>query len=95
MVAMGVVPLSDDEFGRLYTWTVLERELCTRFGPPAGTNFNEALKKLEQTTSLMEYQEEFKSLSNLVDSWSEEALLGAFVGGLKPKLAEVVRVFEP
>ena len=43
----------------------------------------------------MEYQEEFKSLSNLVDSWSEEALLGAFIGGLKPKLAEVVRVFEP
>ena len=80
---------------REITCPVLERELCTRFGPPAGTNFNEALKKLEQTVSLTEYQEEFERLSNLVDDWSKEALLGAFIDGLKPKLAEAVRVFEP
>ena len=74
---------------REITWLVSKRELCTSFGPSTRTNFIKALKKVEQTVSLTKYQEEFERLSNLVDGWSEEALLGAFIGGLKPELAYV------
>ena len=59
-----------------------------------GINFNEALKKLQKTKFLVEYQEEFETLGNLVD-WSDDSLLGAFLGGLKPELAEAIRMFEP
>ena len=57
-------------------------------------NFNEAPKKLQQTRSLVEYKEEFENLGNLVD-WSDDALLGSFLGDLQPELVEVVCMFEP
>ena len=82
------------QHNREVTWIVIARELWVRFGPPVGINFNEALKKLHQTGSLVEYQKEFETFGNLVD-WSDDALLSAFLGGLQPELVEAVRMFEP
>ena len=65
------------------THIVFARKLWARFGPPVGINFNEALKKLQQTRFLVEYQEEFETLGNLVN-WSDDSLMGAFLGGLQP-----------
>ena len=80
---------------RVITWRIFEDELWSRFGPPAGVDFNEALKKLHQTGSLIQYQEEFERLGNRVNGWSKEALMGAFMGGLKMEIAEAVRMFRP
>nr|GMD40651.1 Retrovirus-related Pol polyprotein from transposon 17.6 [Ipomoea batatas] len=80
---------------REITWSLFEEELWARFGPPEGTDFNEALKKLQQTGSLHDYHEEFERLGNRVHGWSEEALLGVYMGGLKSELADVVRMFRP
>nr|GLL19764.1 hypothetical protein CK203_107764 [Ipomoea trifida] len=80
---------------REITWSLFEEELWARFGPPEGTEFNEALKKLQQTGSLHDYHEEFERLGNRVHGWSEEALLGVYMGGLKSELADVVRMFRP
>ena len=53
------------------------------------------MKKLQQTGSLTEYQEEFERLGNTVHGWSEEALIGMFMGILTMEIAKVVRTFKP
>ena len=53
------------------------------------------MKKLQQTGSLTEYQEEFERLRNMIHGWSEEALIGMFMGRLTMEIAEAVRMFKP
>lgn len=76
-------------------WETFEQELWVRFGPSEGENFHEALSKIHQTGSLREYQKEFERLMNKVDNWSEAALVGSFLGGLKDTIADNVRMFSP
>lgn len=76
-------------------WATFEHELWARFGPSEGENFHEALSKIRQTGSLRDYQKEFERLMNKVDNWSEEALVGTFLGGLKDTIADNVRMFSP
>ena len=53
------------------------------------------MKKLQQTSSLTKYQEEFERLGNRVHGWSEEALIGMFMGGLTMEIAKAIRMFKP
>lgn len=76
-------------------WATFEHELWIRFGPSEGENFHEALSKIRQTGSLRDYQKEFERLMNKVDNWSEQALVGTFLGGLKETIADNVRMFSP
>ncbi|CAL9242107.1 unnamed protein product [Arabidopsis halleri] len=77
------------------TWEVFEKELWARFGPLEGENFHEALMQLRQTGSLNDYQEEFERLQSMVHGWSQEALVGAFMGGLHHSISEGIRMFQP
>lgn len=77
------------------SWEIFEQELWARFGPNDGENFHEALTQIRQTGSLSDYQEEFERLQNKVQGWSQEALVGAFMGGLHHTIADEVRMFEP
>ena len=45
---------------RVITWQTFEEELWSRFGPPARVDFNEALKKLQQTSSLLNIKKNLK-----------------------------------
>ncbi|CAA0265790.1 unnamed protein product [Arabidopsis thaliana] len=63
--------------------------------PSEGENFHEALSKIQQTGSLRDYQREFERLTNKVDNWSEEALVGTFLGGLRDNIADHVHMFSP
>jgi len=45
--------------------------------------------------SLREYQKEFERLGNRVQGWTPKALVGTFMGGLKPELADGIRTFKP
>lgn len=76
-------------------WDVFEEELWTRFGPTEGENFHMALSKIRQTGSLLDYQREFEKLQNKVHNWSEEALVGTFLGGLNESIANHVQMFAP
>ncbi|KAF2310563.1 hypothetical protein GH714_014508 [Hevea brasiliensis] len=66
-----------------------------RFGPTDCKDFDKALSKIKQMGSLRECQQEFERLGNRVHGWSQKALIGTFIGGLKLKVAEGIRMFKP
>lgn len=77
------------------TWEVFEEELWARFGPTDGEDFHEALSCVRQTGTLAEYQQEFERLQNKVRGWSQHALVGTFMGGLHPSIADGIHMFRP
>ncbi|KAH9658539.1 hypothetical protein KPL70_023536 [Citrus sinensis] len=84
-----------EEEKRPVTWKIFVEELWARFGPTECEDFDEALSRVRQTRSLREYQKEFERLGNQVHGWSQKALVGTFMGGLKPEIAEDIRMFKP
>jgi hypothetical protein len=83
------------EEGRIMTWEAFEDELWARFGPIDCEDFDEALSRIKQVGSLRDYQSEFEKLGNRVRGWTQKALVGTFMGGLKPEIAEGIRMFKP
>ena len=83
------------EEGKEVTWEVFVQELWARFGPIDCQDFDEALSKIKQSGSLRDYQKEFKKLGNRVQGWTQKALVGTFIGGLKSEIAEGIRMFKP
>lgn len=77
------------------TWDIFQEELWARFGPTECKDFDEALSKVKQEGSLREYQKEFERLGNRVHGWPQKALVGTFMGGLKPEIADGIRMFKP
>jgi hypothetical protein len=77
------------------TWKAFEDELWARFGPIDCEDFDEALSRIRQVGSLRDYQSEFEKLGNRVRGWTQKALVGTFMGGLKPEIAEGIRMFKP
>ena len=83
------------EEDRVVTWELFEEELWARFGPIECEDFDEALSKVRQIGSLREYQKEFERLSNRVHGWSQKALVGLFMGGLRSEISETIHMFKP
>ncbi|KAL5576818.1 hypothetical protein UlMin_018517 [Ulmus minor] len=83
------------EEDRLVTWELFEEELWARFGPTECEDFDEALSKVRQIGSLRDYQKEFERLGNRVHGWSQKALVGSFMGGLRSEISETIRMFKP
>ncbi|RVW21961.1 hypothetical protein CK203_107764 [Vitis vinifera] len=83
------------EEDRVVTWELFEEELWARFGPTECENFDEALSKIRQIGSLRDYQKEFERLGNRVHGWSQKALVGSFMGGLRSEISETIRMFKP
>lgn len=83
------------EDGKEVTWAVFEEELGARFGPTEGEDFDEALSHIQQVGSLRDYQREFEKLGNRVHGWTQKAMVGTFMGGLKSEIAEGIRMFKP
>ncbi|CAA0813637.1 Unknown protein, partial [Striga hermonthica] len=77
---------------QVITWADFERELLTRFGTSDYHNYNETIARIRQTGNLREYIKEFERLACRVRDWSEDALVGAFVAGLRFDLAAEVRL---
>lgn len=51
--------------------------------------------RVKQDGSLWDYQKEFEKLGNRVQGWMQKELMGTFMGGLKPEIAENIRMFNP
>ncbi|CAL1377178.1 unnamed protein product [Linum trigynum] len=81
--------------GLRITWDTFSYELWSRFRDTAGTSFDEALWGIRQMGTLTEYLTEFESLGIRVHGWTQHALVGTFMGGLKPEIADWVRIFGP
>lgn len=77
------------------TWEIFHDELWARFCPTECEDFDEALSKVKQLGSLRDYQKEFERLGNQVHGWTQKALVGTFMGGLKPEIADGIRMFKP
>ena len=77
------------------SWEAFEDEVRARFGPPDSEDFDEALSRVRQTGTLRDYQREFERLGNRVRGWTQKALVGTFMGGLKPEVADGIRMFKP
>ncbi|XP_061960644.1 uncharacterized protein LOC133681574 [Populus nigra] len=73
----------------------LNRLSDARFGSSECENFDEALSRIRQTGSLREYQREFERLGNRVRGWTQKALVGTFMGGLKSEISDGIRMFKP
>ncbi|KAE8676919.1 hypothetical protein F3Y22_tig00111569pilonHSYRG00069 [Hibiscus syriacus] len=83
-----------DQKGNI-SWEAFEDEVRARFGPPDSEDFDEALSRVRQTGTLQDYQREFERLGNRVRGWTQKALVGKFMGGLKPEVADGIRMFKP
>jgi hypothetical protein len=83
------------EEGRTVTWEIFEEELWARFGPTKCEDFDEALSKIRQVGSLRDYQKEFERLGNRVHGWTQKALVGTFMSGLKVEISDAIRMFKP
>jgi hypothetical protein len=77
------------------TWDTFEKELLIRFGPTEFEDYNEALSKIHQKGTLREYQQEFECQTNRLVGWTQKALVGTFLGGLKLEIMNGVRMFKP
>jgi len=84
-----------EEEGRVLSWTNFEDELWARFGPSECEDFDEALSRIRQGGSLRDYQREFERLGNRVRGWTQRALVGTFMGGLKTEISDGIRMFKP
>ncbi|KAF2292987.1 hypothetical protein GH714_034620 [Hevea brasiliensis] len=83
------------EAGKTVTWEIFSAELWSRFGPTDCEDFDESLSKIRQTGPLRDYQREFERLGNRVKGWTQKALVGTFMGGLKSEISEGIRMFKP
>lgn len=84
-----------EEEGRVLSWENFEDELWARFGPSECEDFDESLSRIRQRGSLRDYQREFERLGNRVRGWTQKALIGTFMGGLKTKISDGIRMFKP
>ena len=83
------------EENKLVTWNDFVEVLWAHFGPTECEDYNEALSRVKQTGTLRDYQREFERLGNRVSGWTQGALVGTFMGGLKPEIADEIRMFMP
>jgi hypothetical protein len=89
------IHMNFQEEGHAIAWVNFEDELWARFGPSECENFDEALSRIRQTGSLREYQREFERLGNRVRGWTQKALVGTFMGGLKSDISDGIRMLKP
>lgn len=59
------------------------------------TYFDEALSRMTRKGSLRDYYQEFERLGNRVQGWTQKAMVGTFMGSLKPEIFESIRMFKP
>lgn len=79
----------------LSNWDSFTSALEVRFGPSSFENHQQALFKLKQTGSVVEYQKDFERLCNRVQGLSSAAITDCFVSGLKPSIQNEIAIHQP
>jgi hypothetical protein len=83
-----------DEAGLFPTWDSFLQALLVRFGPTYDDPM-EALKKLQQSSTVAEYMAQFEALSNRLRGISDRNRLSCFLGGLKDEIHLPLRMLSP
>ncbi|XP_008778947.2 uncharacterized protein LOC103698684 [Phoenix dactylifera] len=81
--------------GNYLGWTVFVQEFMNQWGSSPTINHHGQLAKLKQEGKVQNYIDDFRQLQTMVDGWSEEALLGTFIDGLKPWLSKEPKLKQP
>ncbi|XP_038977863.1 uncharacterized protein LOC120108346 [Phoenix dactylifera] len=76
-------------------WTAFVKEFMSQWEPSPVVNHHGQLAKLKQEGKVQAYIDEFRLLQTMVSGWSEEALLGTFLDGLKPWLSKELKLKQP
>ncbi|XP_043724096.1 uncharacterized protein LOC122671070 [Telopea speciosissima] len=81
--------------GLINGWKGFLQALTLRFGPSLFEDHRGALAKLQQTSTVAVYQEQFERLSYKVTGLSETFLISFFISGLKPELKRELLIAQP
>lgn len=68
------------------TWSQFKIDVREHFGDSYYVDKLQLLSRLQQNSSVGQYQEEFEQLMNEVHDVSEQTLICYFIGGLKPQI---------
>ncbi|MCH96843.1 hypothetical protein A2U01_0017833, partial [Trifolium medium] len=79
----------------LTTWEEFLHALEVRFGPSSFTNHEATLYKLHQTSTVIDYQQQFETLSNRVVGLSHTSLLNCFISGLRKDIQHELTILKP
>lgn len=79
----------------LSSWTEFTRALEIRFGPSSFENHQQALFKLQQSSTVADYQKEFERLCNRVNGLPQLAILDCFISGLKAEIQNELAILQP
>ncbi|KAM1576648.1 hypothetical protein ACFX10_032941 [Malus domestica] len=79
----------------LSSWATFTTQLLQHFRPTESLNFHMALSHITQIGSVEDYVARFIRLSCWTLDWSDEQLLGTFLGGLKEDLQDDVVAQRP
>ncbi|VFQ94095.1 unnamed protein product [Cuscuta campestris] len=81
--------------GLLTSWSEFLEAVKQRFDPAHYEDYVALLSKLQQRTSVLDYQTAFERLLNIISGVSEPTLISIFKGGLKPAIRREVNLRAP
>ena len=65
------------------------------FGSSTNTNHYAELSKLQQTTTVIDYQSHFEKVCNYIVGLTPDIILNCFISGLQPKICRELSVLSP
>ena len=77
------------------SWEDFVAAMDSRFGPPRSEDYAGKLSKLRQTSTVIQYQQEFQRLSNRVRGLSEAYLISLYLSGLRDEIRIGVHKMNP
>ncbi|GFY84656.1 hypothetical protein Acr_03g0014300 [Actinidia rufa] len=81
--------------GFIESWKGILKALNLRFGYSMSEDYRGALSKLQQTSSVANYQTKFEDLSTKVNGLSEQVLIRFFISSLTPEIKREWLVAQP
>ncbi|XP_060673303.1 uncharacterized protein LOC132803788 [Ziziphus jujuba] len=77
------------------SWKEFTKAILLRFGPTEFEDPSESLTRLQQTTTVEAYQENFEKLSHRIDGLPESFLIGCFIAGLRDDIRLDAKIKHP
>ncbi|CAL1405272.1 unnamed protein product [Linum trigynum] len=84
-----------EQSGKEMWWEDFRDEFWKRYGASEKAAGHEALAKIKQTGTVEDYQQTFEKLLNRCRGWGKEAIMGTYMGGLKPEISAYIHAFNP
>lgn len=83
------------KINQISTWAKFKLDIKERFEASNYEDKLPELSRLQQTSSMAQYLNQFEELLNEVEEQSEGSLITFFIGGLQSELSNDLRVTQP